>query len=108
MGQEVYPSPNTQYSVVDLSDNSTTVYNGPAQLIGVHIQDTISAHAVPFTDNGTTIFKIPSAAEGGKWYEGGNMRFGTALVVDPDDSGTGTVTVCFIADHNGQAGDGPN
>lgn len=96
-------------SVVDLADNSTQVYGSPVQLVGVHVQSTISAHAVLIKDggtSGTTKFQVPASTAGGTWIEGGNMRFDTDLTVDPDDTGTGTITVVYTPIMDGLVGTG--
>lgn len=98
-----------QYKVVDLSDDSTVAYAASAQLIGVHIHTTISAQNCPIKDggtSGTSVFNIPASATAGDWFEAGGMVFATDLTVDPDNSATGTITVVYIENHEGNAGSG--
>jgi len=106
---KVAASPENLYKIVDLSDNDTQVYGGPAILLGVHVHTVLSAHACPIKDGGTSgvePFAIPASTAAGTWIEGGNMRFTTDIHVDPDDSATGQITVVYIPDHEGLAGDG--
>ena len=105
MSAEVTQAATHIPGVVDLSDDTTTVYGGPAQLVGVHIQS-MSAHAVPIKNGvgGTTLFSIPASTPAGKWVEGGNMRFSSSLYVDPDNSATGTITVVYSPIHDGVVG----
>lgn len=95
-------------SVVDLSDNSTTVYAGAAQLVGVHVHTTLSAQDCPIEDgtDGTAFFNIPASTAAGTWLEAGNMRYTSSLYVDPDDSATGQITVVYTPIHDGLAGSG--
>jgi hypothetical protein len=109
MSNKVSAAPESQYKIVDLSDNDTTVYSGAAQLLGIHVRDAMSAHACPLKDGGTSganPFTVPASTSVGTWIEGGNMRFATDLVVDPDDAATGFITVVYIPDNEGQVGSG--
>lgn len=83
------------YAVVDVGDNSTTVYNGPAILHGVYVNTGLSAHAVPIADGSTTVVTIPASATAGSIYHPFDIKFSTSLVVDPNDSGTGSITVAY-------------
>ena len=108
MSNEVTPAPSNIAARVDVADNTTNVYAGAAQLVGVHVQVLLSAHACPIEDSsgGTVLFTIPADAKAGSWHEAGNMRFPNGLFVNPDDVGTGIVTVVYIPDHGGLAGSG--
>ena len=83
------------YAVVDVSDNSTTVYDGPAILHGVYVNTGLSAHALPIKDSTTTVVTIPASAAAGAIYHPFDIQFATSLIVDPDDSATGSVTVAY-------------
>lgn len=83
------------YSVVNVGDNSTTVYNGPAILAGIYVNTALSAHALPVKDSTTTVVTLPASAGAGAMYTFPGIRFETSLVVDPDDSATGSVTVVY-------------
>ena len=85
------------YSVVDVATDSTTVYNGPAVLYGVYVNTVLSAHALPIKDGTTTVLTLPASAAAGSMYTFPGIVFGTSLVVDPNDSGTGNVTVVYRA-----------
>ena len=85
----------TLYSVVDVSDNSTTVYDGAALLFGVYVNTALSAQALPIVDGSTTVVSIAASAAVGTNQTFPGIRFETSLIVDPDDSATGSVTVAY-------------
>lgn len=78
--------------VVDTSTDTTTVSAAPARLGGVYINTTLSAHTVVIKDNTVAKFTIPASAAAGTFYPF-KGRFETSLIVDPDDSSTGSITV---------------
>lgn len=85
------------YASVNCATDSTTVYNGPCLYFGAVVTVVLSAHAVIITDGaGATLDQFAaSAAVGTKvsWPVG--VRCDTSLVVNPDDSSTGTITVIY-------------
>lgn len=84
------------YSVVDASNNSTTVYNGPAILFGVYVNTALSAQALPIQDGSTTVVSIAASAAVGTNITFPGIRFETSLIVNPDDAATGSVTVAYL------------
>ena len=98
--------PQFQYSVVDVSDNSTTVFAGPCILRSVIVHTALSAHAMPIQDDTTVIASLAASSAIGTVLECGDVKLLTSLVVNPDDSGTGMVTVVFAPTHDGLAGSG--
>lgn len=84
------------YSVVDVSNNSTTVYNGPALLFGIYVNTVLSAHALPIKDGSTTVVSLAASSAVGTNPSFPGIRFETSLVVDPDDAATGSVTVAYL------------
>ena len=96
-------------SVQDLSTNGpTAVYAGAAQLVGIHVVTTTSAHSNILTNGsgGTTLFTIPASESEGSWIEGGNMLFSSGIYIDPNGSATGTIVVVYSPVHDGLAGSG--
>jgi hypothetical protein len=81
--------------VVDLSDNSTTVYGGRALLRSVYVNTTLSAQSLPIKDGSTTVFTVPASATAGTLFQFGDTHFSSSLIVDPDDSATGSITVTY-------------
>lgn len=84
-----------KYAVVDVSTDSTTVYTGRVEVVGVVVNTALSAHALPIKDGTTTVFTLPASAAAGSSYALHNTVFNTSLVVDPDDLATGNVTVVY-------------
>jgi hypothetical protein len=85
----------TLYSVVNVADNTTTVYDGPALLMGVYVNTALSAHALPIQDNATTVVSIAASSAVGTNTTFPGIMFETSLIVNPDDAATGSVTVAY-------------
>ena len=90
-----FSNPRTKYAVVDVATNSTTVVNGPARLYGVYVNTVLSAHACPIEDNGTAVVTLPASFAAGSSLEFPGVTFNTSLVVNPNDVGTGNITVFY-------------
>ena len=84
------------YVAVDVANNSTTVYSGPCIYYGCVVTTALSAHALPILDGSTTIDSFAASSAVGT-YHGFNhgVRCSTSLIVDPNDAGTGNVTVFY-------------
>ena len=85
----------TLYAVVDVETASTTVFSGPCLLFGVYVNEALSAHALPIKDSSTTVVTIAASSAAGTNTTFPGIRFETSLVVDPDDSGDGSVTIAY-------------
>lgn len=85
----------TKYAVVNVADDSTTVFTGRVEVVGVVVNTALSAHALPIKDGTTTVFTLPASAAAGSSYNLHGTVFNTSLVVDPDDLATGNVTVVY-------------
>lgn len=88
-------NPKTRYAVVNIADNSTTVVSGSARLYGIYVNTVLSAQACPIEDNTTAIITLPASLAAGTLLEFPGVLFQTSLVVDPDDSATGNITVFY-------------
>ncbi len=104
MAQYAVTAPEWIYAQVDLSDNSTTVYNGPVLLRSVIVTTATSAHVCPIQDNTTAVAALPASAAAGTVVQCGDMILATSLVVDPNDAATGIITVVYKPNHDGLAG----
>jgi len=84
--------------VVDLSTDTTTVSTTPVLVRGFYVNTTLSAHDCNISNGATTIFIIPASTTAGTIFElPGNegVLFDTNLIVDPDNSGAGSITVLY-------------
>ena len=85
-----------QYAVVDTSTDSTTVSSVPAIVFGVFVNTVLSAHTVILEDGSTAVITLPaSLAAGTNIHFPNGIRFTTSLVVNPDNSSTGNITVLY-------------
>ena len=85
----------SEYGIVDVSDNTTTVYTGACMLYGVYVNTVLSAHACPITDGATTVVTLPASAAVGTYIVLPGVRFDTSLIVNPNDAATGSITVVY-------------
>ena len=83
------------YAVVSVTDNTTTVYTGPCMLYGIYVNTVLSAHVCPVTDGGTTVVSLVASAAAGTSIQYPGIRFNTSLIVNPNDSGSGSITVAY-------------
>ena len=83
------------YSVVDLATNSTTVVADQCIVRGLYVNETLSGQDLEIKDGATAVFTIPAFTTIGTWMPLGDVHFTTSLVVDPDDSATGSITVIY-------------
>lgn len=85
---------------VDTSGDSTTVFSGPCIYYGSIVTTALSAHTVLVKDGaGDTIDHYAASAAAGTIHA---FPFGVkcgSLVVDPDNSSTGNITVFFRRAH---------
>lgn len=80
---------------LNLTTDSQVIYNGPCVLKAIHINTTISAHAVDINNGGTGVFKIPASATQGTRFDFDETEFLTNLTIDPDNSATGIIVVVY-------------
>jgi hypothetical protein len=84
------------YTVVDVSVNSTTVSSAPAFLYGWYVNTALSAHALPLQDDAATVFTIPASLAAGTLIAlPAAVSFETSLIANPDDAATGSVTLIW-------------
>ena len=83
------------YAVVDVADNSTTVFTGPCILYGIFVNTVLSAHTCLIADGSTTVITLAASTAANSNFDFQGIRFETSLVVDPNDAGTGGITVFY-------------
>lgn len=89
---------NWKYAVVDLADDVTTVKPGSVAVRGFYVNTVLSAHACNINDGATTVFIIPASTAAGTLVEFTALEaviFDNSLIVDPDDSATGSITIIY-------------
>jgi hypothetical protein len=90
-------TPAVTYAVVDTSNNTVTVLATPGYVYGVFVNTALSAHTVVIKDATAAIATIPASAAAGANYNLFGVYCATSIVVDPDDSSTGSITVVYAA-----------
>ncbi len=90
----------TEYAVVSVTDDSTTVFTGPCTLHGVYVNTVLSNHVLPIQDGSTTVVSIAALAAAGTNTTFPGIRFETSLIVNPNAAATGSVTVAFRKENN--------
>lgn len=84
------------YKVVDVADNSTTVYTGACIYYGATVTTALSAHALPVLDGAVTIDSFAASSAVGTYHGFTHgVRCATSLIVDPNDAATGNITVFY-------------
>ena len=87
-------------AAVDLADDTTTVHTGAGRLLGWIINTIFSGHVLMNKDDTTVIFTLPATSAVTGIYQpigpnGEGIEFLTSLVVDPDDSASGDITLVY-------------
>lgn len=83
---------------VDLSAGEVTIVNYSCIVKGVYINEVTSNHPVEIKDGADTAYVVPSQAPAGHSYtfSPDGVNFVTSLVVKPNASATGNLTILFI------------
>jgi len=85
-------------AVVDLSTDITTVSTVAAIVRGYYVNTVLSAHACNINNGSTTVFIIPASTAAGTLVEftaQDGVIFDTSLIIDPDNSATGSITILY-------------
>ena len=80
---------------VNTATNTTTVSAKPALVVGIYVNTVLSAHTVVLKVNTTAILTLPASLAAGTMLDIPATQFLTSLIVDPDDSSTGNITVFY-------------
>ena len=80
-------------TVVDVSTYSVAISTRPTVVRGVYINTVLSAHTVVIKSVTTAIYTFPASSAAGTYFEFGDTTFANGLVVDPNDSSTGNITI---------------
>ena len=83
-------------SVQDVAvDGPTTIHNGPALLFGIYVNTVLSAHTVTLNDAAVAKLTLPASLAAGSEKDFRGARFETSLIIAPNASSTGNVTVFY-------------
>jgi hypothetical protein len=81
--------PECNYTIVDLTDDSTVITSSPAFLIGLYVDEQLSAHTCVVADGSTNLITIAASTDVGAYDIGSNgahVRCNGGITIDPDDS----------------------
>jgi len=90
--------PGWTHGVVDLATDITTVAPKSVVVRGFYVNTVLSAHACNISDGSTAVFIIPASTAAGTLVEfagGDGVTFKTSLIIDPDNAGTGNITIIY-------------
>lgn len=83
------------FQSVNLSSDITTVYTGAGYIIGFYVNVSPGVGTTLIKDGTNAIISIPVGLTAGTWIPLGDIEFLTSLVVDPDNSATGSITIVY-------------
>jgi len=85
-----------KYATVNLADNTTTVFGSPCRIGKIWVTVVMSAHICVIKDGSVALLGLPaSSAVNATFTQLENTVTLTSLVVDPDDSNTGTIIIQY-------------
>lgn len=83
---------------IDLAVDTTTVLSNAAIVKGIYVNTTMSAHTCEIKNGTETLLIIPASSAAGTVIDFAGEKgvlFDINLIVDPDDSGTGNITIFY-------------
>lgn len=83
------------YTIVDVADDTTTIYDGPALLKSIRVETVLSDHVLPIKDDTTIIYSLAASSAVGVFLDFDGILFATKLIVDPNNAATGKVVVAY-------------
>jgi len=90
--------PAWNFGVVDLETDISTVTPAAALVKGFYVNTVLSAHAVVIKNGTTAVFTIEANKAAGSLVDFAGtdgVIFDTSVIVDPDNSSTGNITVIY-------------
>ena len=83
---------------VDLStDADVVVTASPAALLGVYVQNAMSAHAAIIKDNATAKITLPASTAAGTNIDAHGATFATNITVESDNAASGKLLIFWRA-----------
>ena len=86
-----------EHTVVNMTDNTTTINSGPTLLVGVYVNIVLTAAAVDIENvAGTPVFTLIASLAAGSSVDFHGTRFDDALIINPDDgAASGQIVVMW-------------
>lgn len=83
---------------VDLAtDADVTVSANPCVLLGIYVNDVMSAHAANILDGASTKLILPASTAAGTKIDCHSAEFATSLIVNSDNAATGKIVLFWRA-----------
>jgi hypothetical protein len=85
--------------VIDLEDDISSVSSKAVIVKGIYVNTVMSAHPCLIKNGTETLLIIPATSAAGTVIDFAGEKgvlFDTNLIVDPDDSATGNITIFYI------------
>ena len=81
-------------TVVNMTDDSTTVCSQPCVLLGIHVNTALSAHVCTIDDGTTSKIILDASLAAGSYPNFHSAIFDTSLIVNPhNDASAGQIVV---------------
>jgi len=86
-----------EHTIVNMTDNTTTVNTGPTLLMGIHVNIVLSANACEIENvAGTTVLTLAASLAANTNLDFHGLRFPDALIINPADAAaSGQITVLW-------------
>lgn len=86
-----------EHTIVNMTDNTTTVYTGSCYLIAIHVNIVLTAAAVDIENvAGTPVFTLAASLAASTNLPFYGTHFPNALIINPDDgAASGQITVMW-------------
>ena len=86
-----------EHTIVNMTDNTTTVYTGSCYLVAIYVNIVLTAAAVDIENvAGTPVFTLPASLAAGSDKPFHGTHFPDALIINPDDgAASGQITVMW-------------
>lgn len=95
---QVNVSEECSVTEVDLATNADVVVTAnPAALLGVYVQDAMSAHAAIIKDSTTAKITLPASTGAGTNIDCHGATFATNITVESNDAATGKLLIFWRA-----------
>jgi hypothetical protein len=97
-GPNMLPACNA--TLVDVSNNSETIFTGAGKVLGFQVETVLSAHNNIIADSTSPLAVTQVSLAKGTMvvFPAGGIKFNTSLAIDADDSATGKILLYWLED----------